>query len=62
MKLKELIKSKNITQEQLAKDLSITQSSISQWCIGICRPKIKYIKKIAQLLNVSVEEVLNCFD
>lgn len=61
MKFRELLKMKNITQEELAKKLKITQQAISAWCCEGKTPKLKQICKIAEALDVSEQDVFNCF-
>ena len=62
MKFAKLRKSKNITQIKLAEQLGVSNRTVSAWETGIATPKIKMIKKIAELLNVSSDEVLECFN
>lgn len=59
--MKELLANANITQVELAKRLNVTQSLISQWVRGICQPKIEQLPLLAQILNVSIEHVIECF-
>lgn len=61
MKFKMLLRAKKITQKKLALKLGVTQSLISQWILGICQPQLKAVVKIAEILSVTVEEVLACF-
>lgn len=62
MTFKELLKKSGMTQEQLAKRLKVTQSTISQWCSGATAPGRKIWSKVSKALNVSVEQLLNCFE
>ena len=49
---------KKMTQEQLAERLSVTRQAISNWETEKTQPDIDTLQKIAQLLEVSVEELI----
>lgn len=57
--LKKIIKDKHIKQESLAKELGVTQSTISLWCSGKTYPTLDKIPKLARLLNYSIFELIN---
>ena len=59
--LRDLLKEKGITQAEIAKQMGCTQGLVSQWCNGLCEPKIATIKKLAEVLQVDVKEILECF-
>lgn len=61
MTFKEILKDKNITQSELASRVGLSQQSISAWCNGTA-PKIRHIGVVAQALDVSVEDILRCFE
>lgn len=46
-----------MSQRDLAARLNVQQGSISNWEIGRSKPTAKYIKPLANALNVSVEEL-----
>lgn len=56
---KALIKEKHIKQEDIARELNVTQSSISLWCSGKAYPTLDKVPALACLLNVSIEELVN---
>jgi len=59
----EILRLKNgFTQVELAKNLGVKQNTISMWENNHIKPSIKIIKKLAKVLNVSVEEILDCFN
>ena len=58
MKLKEIRESKNLTQSELADSVGVTQGVVSMWEIGLCKPALDNIKKIAAALGVTVDELL----
>lgn len=59
MRLKELRKSKGISQLKLALDLNTNQNTISRYETGEREPGITELIKIADYFNVSVDYLLN---
>lgn len=57
-KIAELRKAKNMTQLELATKLSITDKAVSKWERDISCPDINTFPKLAELLGVSVDELL----
>lgn len=57
--LKQLRKEKQLTQEQLAEVLGVTNRSISRWENGVNMPDLDLIIEIANYYNVSIEEILD---
>lgn len=60
--LKKLLKEKHITQARLSKALGVHQTLISQWCHGKSKPNIYQVSAMAKYLNVSMEDIVNCFE
>ena len=58
MRLKELRKSKGISQLKLALDLNSNQNTISRYETGEREPGINELIKIADYFNVSVDYLL----
>ncbi len=58
MRLKELRKSKGISQLKMAMDLNTNQNTISRYETGDREPGINELIKIADYLNVSVDYLL----
>lgn len=58
MNLKQIRKSKGITQLELAKALDVVKSTICQYEKGNREPDNETLVKIANYLNVSVDELL----
>lgn len=48
-------------QENLAKQLNVTQALVSRWVTGTGLPKVTMIPSIAAALGVSIEDVVLCF-
>ena len=57
-KIAELRKAKNMTQLELANQLNITDKAVSKWERDISCPDINTFPKLAELLGVSVDELL----
>lgn len=55
----ELRKEKQMTQKDLAEKLHITDKAVSKWERGLSCPDISLLPKIAELLGVTVGELLN---
>lgn len=62
MNFKELLKKKNVTQEELAAAIGVTQSTISYWSNGVTYPRTRNLKKIANTLGVSVKTLVESFE
>lgn len=58
MKLKEIRKSKGISQLKLAMDLNMSQNTISRYETGEREPGINELIKIADYFNVSIDYLL----
>ena len=57
-KIAELRKAKNMTQLELANRLNITDKAVSKWERDISCPDINTFPKLAEILGVSVDELL----
>ena len=62
MELKNIIiqkrKEKNMTQEQLAEKLNVARQTVSKWETGESVPDISSLKKLAILLEFSIDDAL----
>lgn len=58
-RIKELRKSKNWTQAELAKKINVSQQTIASWEVGRAEPNTESLITIANLFNVSVDYLLN---
>lgn len=61
-RIKESRKLKNITQKDLASALSVTKSAVSLWEKGTREPDISTLRKIAEILEVSVDYLIGKTD
>ncbi len=58
-KLKEARKEAGLSQEQFAQKLSVSRSAVAKWESDKGMPDINNLKAIAQLLNISVDYLLD---
>jgi transcriptional regulator with XRE-family HTH domain len=58
LRIKELRKLNNITQNELANHLNVSHQSISKWENNITSPDISYLPKIASYFKVSVDALM----
>ncbi len=56
--LKTLRKEKNITQEQLAEQLGVSNRTVSRWETGSNMPDISLLTEIAEFYDVSIPELI----
>lgn len=62
MRIKELRKSKNISQLKMALDLNTNQNTISRYETGEREPDISALIKIADYFNVSIDYLVGRTD
>lgn len=58
-KLYELRKKKNLTQEDLALLLDVSDKAVSKWENGTARPTIVNLKKISKVFGISLDELIS---
>ena len=58
-RLKVVLAEKKITNRQLAEKLGKDEATISKWCTNNLQPNLEMLIKIAQVLEVEVQELLN---
>lgn len=49
----------NITQNEFAAKLNVSEAEISEWENGISTPDVSLFSKVADLLNVTIDELIN---
>lgn len=54
----ELRRAHNLTQEELGDLLFISRKSVSKWETGRCCPSIDLVKKLSDVLGVSIEDII----
>jgi len=52
-------KQKNLTQNELADKLGITDKAISKWENGRCMPDISLLEELCSILGVTINELLS---
>lgn len=52
-----IMQSKGITQKQLADKIGVSEQKISDWKSGRIKSYMKYLNKIAEVLDVSIDEL-----
>lgn len=58
-KIKQIREEKGMTQQTLAEKLYVTRQAVSRWECGARYPDLLTAKKIAKILNVSLDELLS---
>lgn len=53
-----LVKNKK-TNKELAEQLGVNQTTVSKWCTNTTQPDLATLKRISELLNVNVSEIIN---
>ena len=61
-RLKELRKEKQLSQIQLAKELQVSQRSISSWETGFRQPDFDTLKALAKYFGVTTDYLLGVTD
>ena len=57
--LKLVLVQKKKTNKWLAEQLAVNQTTVSKWCTNTIQPDLMTLKKISELLDVSVSEIIN---
>ena len=52
-------KEKNLTQEQLAEKLGVSNKTISKWETGKCMPDYSVVKTLCEELEITVAELMD---
>ncbi len=50
--------SKELSQFQLGRLLGVSDKAVSKWENGVSKPKIEILIKLAQIFNISVDDLL----
>lgn len=58
-KISELRKQRGLTQDELSEQLGVSAQAVSKWENDISCPDIMLLPQLAQILNVSVDELLS---
>lgn len=58
-KILELRKKKGLSQEQLGEKVNVTRQTISNWELGETTPNIEQLKRLSNVLSISIDELLD---
>lgn len=58
MNIKTVRLSKNLTQEELANKLNVSRTTVTMWENNKSSPNIEIIKKIANVLGCTIDDLL----
>lgn len=58
-KIIKLRKKEKLSQEALSDKLGVTRQTISNWELNITKPDILQIKKLSEVFNISIDELLD---
>lgn len=57
MGIKRIREEKNLTQVEMAKQLEVDQTAVSQWERGVAMPRIKVALKIVEKFGCSLDDI-----
>jgi len=58
-RIKVVLAEKKRTNKWLAEQLGCAPTTVSKWCTNACQPPMETYIKIAKLLNITIEELIN---
>lgn len=58
-RLKLVLVKKKKTNKWLAEQLNVNQTTVSKWCTNTSQPDLATLKRISELLDVNVSEIIN---
>lgn len=58
LEIKEARLAKGLTQEQLAKAVGVTQGAVAQWENGLTHPAFAVLRKLAEALGVTIDQLI----
>ena len=57
--LKLVLVKKKKPNKWLAEQLNVNQTTVSKWCTNTSQPDLATLKRISELLDVNVSEIIN---
>ena len=57
--LKLVLVKKKKTNKWLAEQLNVNQTTVSKWCTNTSQPDLATLKRVSELLDVNVSEIIN---
>ena len=61
-KIKKLRETHNLTQEELAKKVTVSRTAVSKWETGKGYPSLDTLKEISLLFDISIDELISDTD
>jgi transcriptional regulator with XRE-family HTH domain len=58
LRIKEVLKLKNIKQQQLADQLGVSKVTVSYWCNNQTNPSLDTLKQISIILKVKITDLI----
>jgi transcriptional regulator with XRE-family HTH domain len=58
LKIREVLKKKEMTQQELANQLGVSKVTVSYWCNNQTVPSLETLKKISTILKVKLTELI----
>ena len=58
-RLKIVLVEKKRTSKWLAEQLKVNPTTVSKWCTNTSQPDLATLKRISELLDVNVSEIIN---
>lgn len=57
--LKIVLVKKKRTNKWLAEQLGVNQTTVSKWCTNTTQPDLQTLKRITELLDVNIQDLIN---
>lgn len=57
--LKIVLVKKKRTSKWLAEQLGVKQTTVSKWCTNTTQPDLQTLKRITELLEVNIQDLIN---
>ena len=57
--LKIALAKKKRTNKWLAEQLGVNQTTVSKWCTNTTQPDLQTLKRITELLEVNIQDLIN---
>ena len=57
--LKIVLVKKKRTSQWLAEQLGVNQTTVSKWCTNTTQPDLQTLKRITELLEVNIQDLIN---
>ena len=57
--LKIVLEKKKRTNKWLAEQLGVNQTTVSKWCTNTTQPDLQTLKRITELLEVNIQDLIN---